>query len=545
VSRTIFPTGTQTVANAFLATADARGDHPALVRADLSVALSWRDYSDQARRVAGGLAALGLRGGDTLGLLLSNRPEFHVADVAALLLGATPFSMYNTSSSEQLAHLLGNADCAVVVAEPHLLPRLLAVQELTGRAIPHIVVVDDPVDGLMPWSQLLASNAVRPRAGTQDDLATIIYTSGTTGPPKGVQLTHRNILAVADDLRGLLGLEPDHRVISYLPMAHIAERICTHYLHLAVGFTVVCCPQPSGVVTLLPRVRPQFFFSPPRLWEKIRAGVLAQVSGGALAGSPEASAEVRRTLGFDRLVSATTGAAPCPPEMIAFYNSIGVPLREVYGLSECTALITHTRADDIRPGTVGPAMPSMELRLADDGEVLARGPLVMAGYRKMPEETAEVIDADGWLHTGDIGELDRDGHLRIVDRKKELIINAAGKNMSPANIEMRLKDATPLIGQACVIGDRRPYNVALIVLDSAALGALGELDAAELRARVQRGVDAANAKLSRVEQIKRFAVLTEEWLPDSDELTPTMKLKRKPIAAKYAAEIAALYDAPS
>jgi long-subunit acyl-CoA synthetase (AMP-forming) len=534
------PIASQTLADTFLSTVQERGDGPALLHPDLSVALSWREYGEQARRAAGGLAELGLRRGDTLGLLLTNRPEFHIADVAALLLGATPFSMYNTSAPGQLAHLLVDAGCRIVVTEPELLPGLLAARELAPGRLEQIVVVDGGGDGHVPWSDLLAAEEVQPEAPEREDLATIIYTSGTTGPPKGVQLTHGNLLTVAGDVRGLLGVEPGHRAISYLPMAHIAERVCTHYLHVSVGFAVVCCARPGDVVELLPRVRPEFFFSPPRLWEKLRAGVLAQVGAEALARSDEARAEVRRRLGFDRLNAAITGAAPCPPAVIEFFHSIGIPLREVYGLSETTGVISLTPSDDIRVGTVGPPLPSMEIRIADDGEVLARGPLVMAGYRNLPEQTAEALDADRWLHTGDIGRLD-DGHLRIVDRRKELIINAAGKNMSPANIEARMKESSPLIGQSCVIGDGRPYNVALIVLDSAAVRALGELRDDEVRAEVKRGVDAANAKLARVEQIKRFALLTDEWLPDSDELTPTMKLKRKPIAEKYAEQIEALY----
>jgi long-subunit acyl-CoA synthetase (AMP-forming) len=249
-------------------------------------------------------------------------------------------------------------------------------------------------------------------------------------------------------------------------------------------------------------------------------------------------AEIRRQVGFGRLRVALTGAAPCPPSVIEFFGSIGISLREVYGLSETTGVISVSLAEDVRPGTVGPPLPSAEVTLADDGELLVRGPLVMAGYRNRAQATADAIDADGWLHTGDVAAFD-DGHLRIIDRKKELIINAAGKNMSPANIEARLAEGDPLIGQACVIGDGRPYNVALIVPDPTLAGAYrtGET----VRAAIQAGVDRANARLSRVEQIKYFAVLTDEWLPDSDELTPTMKLKRRPIAQKYAAQIEALY----
>jgi long-subunit acyl-CoA synthetase (AMP-forming) len=302
---------------------------------------------------------------------------------------------------------------------------------------------------------------------------------------------------------------------------------------MTVGFAVVCCPSPSAVTELLPRVRPQIFFSPPRLWEKLHAA-----SAGAVAARTD-TAEIRRRLGFDNLVTALTGAAPCPPAVVAFFHSIGIPLREIYGLSETTGVVSMTLADDIRTDTVGPPLPSADVRIAPDGELLVRGPLVMAGYRNRSEATAEAIDADGWLHTGDIGRIDADGHLRIVDRKKELIINAAGKNMSPANIEARLKESSPLIGLAVAIGDARPYNVALIVLDPGVAAMYTTREG--LHAEVQAGVDRANARLARVEQIKRFAILDGDWLPDSDELTPTMKLKRRPIAEKYAAQTAALY----
>jgi long-subunit acyl-CoA synthetase (AMP-forming) len=282
----------------------------------------------------------------------------------------------------------------------------------------------------------------------------------------------------------------------------------------------------------LPRVRPEIFFSPPRLWEKLHAAVASQLDAGI------DGADVLRHLGLDRLRSALTGAAPCPPAVIEFFGSIGIPLREVYGLSETTGVVSMASANDVRIGTVGPPLPSSDVRIAEDGELLVRGPLVMAGYRHRPGATAEAIDADGWLHTGDVARID-DGHLRIVDRKKELIINAAGKNMSPANIEARLKESSPVIGLAVAIGDARSYNVALIVVEPSVAALYPTPD--ELRAEVHAGVERANARLARVEQIKRFAILTEDWQPDSDVLTPTMKLKRRPIAEKYAAQIEALY----
>jgi long-subunit acyl-CoA synthetase (AMP-forming) len=269
----------------------------------------------------------------------------------------------------------------------------------------------------------------------------------------------------------------------------------------------------------------------------------------------ELFAGLRAMLGLDEAVSVNVGAAPTPREVLVFFHAIGVPLAELWGMSETCGAGCCNPPDRIKIGSVGPAGPGVELRLAEDGELLMRSGVVMTGYRNAPEKTAEALDADGWLHTGDIAEIDEDGYVRIVDRKKEIIINAAGKNMSPANIESTLKGSSPLIGQVCVIGDGRPYNTALIVLDSdfgpawaAQQGIEGDDLAAlardeRMRAAVQTGVDAANAKLARVEQIKRFVLVEGDWLPGGDEITPTMKLKRKPIAEKYSAEISALYSA--
>jgi long-chain acyl-CoA synthetase len=516
---------------AFLATVAARDQEPAILDTDLRVVLSWAEYGDCARRVAAGLAALGLGHQQTLGLLLRNRPEFHIADAGALLLGAIPFSMYNTSSPEQLAHLIGDAGCRIIVTESAFVERLHAAMELRPNTVEHVVIVESPT-----WSQLLEADGIDGASAVgPDELATLIYTSGTTGAPKGVELTHNNILTLTADVATCLAARPDFRVISYLPMAHIAERACTHYLAINVGFSVVCCPEPATVPELLPRVRPQLFFSPPRLWEKLRAVIAAHVAAGA------DRQEVRRRVGFDRLEVGMTGAAPCAPGLIEYFDDVGIRVLEVYGLSETTGLVSVATANDARPGAAGRPLPSAEVRLADDGELLVRGPLVMSGYRNRPQATAEAIDSEGWLHTGDLARIDVDGQLRIVGRKKEIIINASGKNMSPNNIESTLKEGHPIVSQACVIGNARPYNVALIVPDPKL--AEGYASDADLRAAVQVGVDRANARLARVEQIKRFAILDREWLPDSDELTPTMKLKRGPIERKYAAEIEALYAA--
>ena len=404
-----------------------------------------------------------------------------------------------------------------------------------------------------------------------------------------MQLTHRNLLSLAAGFDGLIEFpERGGRLISWLPAAHIAERGAHYYLPMARGLEVTICPDPRKIGESLAAVRPTWFFAVPRIFEKIKSGLEATLGGlpdeqrepaqkgleaairkvrleqagdevpaeleaAAAKADDELFSNLRKALGFDELVACNVGAAPTPVEVLEFFAAIGVPIGELWGMSETCGVATCNPPGKIKIGTVGPPIAGVEIQLADDGEVMVRSPSVMPGYRDMPEKTAETFGEDGWLLTGDIGELDSDGYLKIVDRKKELIINAAGKNMSPANIESHVKSASPLIGQAAAIGDQRPYNVALIVLDpdfapvwakqngleGKSTGELATEDAT--REAIQSAIDEANAKMARVEQIKKFTILEHEWLPGGDELTPTMKLKRKPIAEKYAEEIEALY----
>jgi long-subunit acyl-CoA synthetase (AMP-forming) len=321
-------------------------------------------------------------------------------------------------------------------------------------------------------------------------------------------------------------------VVSYLPMAHIAERNCSHYFPMRFGFTVTCCPDAREVVSYFPEVRPSWFFGVPRIFEKLKVAI----ESGPGSEDP---ASLREQLGMDQLSALNVGAAPCPPEVIEFFHGIGLPLGELWGMSETNAIGACNPPDRIKIGTVGPAVPGVEIRLADDGEVELRGDCVFAGYRGQDEMTRETFTEDGWLKTGDIGELDEDDYLSIVDRKKELIINAAGKNMSPANIESTLKAASSLIGSVVVIGDGRPFIVALIVLDPEAAASLQDGSAEDA---VAEAVETANERLSNVEKVRRHKVLDSDWDPGGDELTPTMKLKRRPIAEKYAEEIDALYE---
>jgi long-chain acyl-CoA synthetase len=584
-----------TLAEALARTVRSHPDRVALRMKGGETELTFSDYGKRVERFALGLRELGLGQGDSFALMLINRIEFHIADAAAMSLGATPFSLYQTLTPDQIAYQLQDAGASIVVTEPAFLSH---VQQATASLSDplRVILVDGggADEGLVPFEQLLESegdSAVleEARAAIEpDDLVTLIYTSGTTGPPKGVQITHGNVMAAARAFDEMMKFPEGARVVSYLPMAHIAERMVGHYLPAALGHTVTCCPDPRAVLSYLPEVKPTWFFAVPRIWEKLKAGIEAMVESEqdearrqalkwALgvghqkvklerAGEPlpekleaehrkaeeQVLSKLRARLGLDETEVVVTGAAPTPVAVLEFMHAIGIPLGEVWGLSESTGTGAAHRPDNIKIGTVGQATPTMEMKLAEDGEVLLRGPMVMKGYRNMPDKTAEAIDDDGWLHTGDIGEVDDEGFLRIVDRKKELIITAGGKNISPANLEAKLK-AHSLVGTACVIGDQRPFLSALIVLDpdvapvwaaqegmeGASLDQLA--DDEKLRAEIQRAVNAVNEQVSKVEGIKMFTVLSEDWLPGGEELTPTMKLKRKPIGEKYAAEIEAMY----
>ena len=588
----------QTVPGEFVKTLKVDGDRIALrwKNADDSWGeWTYNDYADKASRLATALGDLGLSKGDRAVLMMRNRPEFHVADMAVMLCGATPVSVYNSSAPEQIEYLVGHCKGKVAIVEDiGFLERFLKIRsELPG--LEKIVVIDDP-DGLAPedvlsFSSLLEADPVDlDQAANQvmpGDLCTVIYTSGTTGPPKGVALSHYNVCWTAESYRQTLKRDPRNlRVLSYLPMAHIAERMVSHYFGVISGGEVTTCPDPTLIAQYLPAVKPQNFFGVPRVWEKLYAGVNA-----ALAADPEkqqkfgeavaaakpldeirrrgekltdeqqatwdfldevAFTPVKQLIGLDQAEFAITAAAPIGVEVMEWFRAIGVPLTEIYGMSENTGPLTWEPFQP-RIGTVGKAMPGVELKLLEDGEVCAKGGNVFDGYLDDPEKTAETLDADGWLHTGDIGELDEDGYLKIVDRKKELIITAGGKNISPANLETALK-RYPLIGQAAVIGDKRPYIAALIVLDpevapawakSKGLSATTVQELAgdpEVLAEIEANVKDANQQFSQVEQIKRWTVLADEWLPDSEELTPTMKLKRRGVNARYGAEIDALYE---
>jgi long-chain acyl-CoA synthetase len=581
--------GARTMTEAFRLTVE---DHPDLVAVrtkDDEISLTWEQLRDRVDALAGGLARLGVRRGDAVALMLGNRPEFHVADLAVMTLGATPFSIYLTFTPAQIAFVVGDAGAKVAIVEEAYLETFRAASADLPDLETVIVLEGARGDGTVAWDDVEGADPdfdAEPhwRAAEPEDVLTLIYTSGTTGPPKGVQLVHRNIMAVAKVAESIVQFPEGSRVISWLPAAHIAERNAHHYLPIVFAMTVTTCPNPREIVAYLPAVKPTWFFAVPRIFEKLKAGleghlssqgdqtvgwltaarrkveleqagepVPDEVAATAAEGEAQLFAGLRTMLGFDELLAINAGAAPTPRDVLVFFHAIGVPLAELWGMSETCGVGAVNPPERVRIGTVGPPSEGVEMRLAEDGELLVRGDVVMTGYRNQPEKTAEAIDLDGWLHTGDIAEFDDEGYVRIVDRKKEIIINAAGKNMSPANIESTLKGAGPIIGHVCVIGDGRPYNTALVVLDSDFAPAFAAQQGIEgrsleqlareeaVRAAVQAAVDRGNAELARVEQIKKFTIVAGDWLPGGDELTPTMKLKRKPIAEKYEAEIEAMY----
>ncbi len=584
-----------TLCAAFQHTAAATPERVALRLPGDEISITYAEYADRVRAIAAGLAACGVGMDDPLGLMLRNTPEFHLVDTGAIHVGAAPFSIYNTNPPDEIEFLVRDSQTRIVITEMAFAQRVLEVARRVDE-LETVVLVDGEAEGAITLAELESRGAedfdfeAAWRAVTPDTVLTIVYTSGTTGEPKGVKHTHATIMSGLKSMHWLCPVSDEGRVVSFLPMAHIAERYISHYGSMAFGYTITCCANLKEVGKAFVDARPTRLFAVPRVYEKTKAALDAALAGEpdperkraveqaievglAKVRAEQADEEVsqrlaadyaradeqvlhqlREKIGLDRLEWVSVAAAPTPYHVLEYFHAIGVRIAELWGMSE-TVLSTSNPQHRIKLGTVGYHLPGVEVELADDGEILVRGPNVSIGYWGRPALTAEAFDADGWMHSGDVATADDEGYLTIVDRKKELIINAAGKNMSPAKIENAIKESAELIGQVLCIGDGRPYNVALLVLDPDAAGgwaranglggAATEEVAADERVRgaVAEGVERANARLARVEQIKYFELLHAEWLPGGDELTPTSKLKRKPIATKYAEQIEALYAA--
>jgi long-chain acyl-CoA synthetase len=597
----------QTICDVLARTAEQFGGLPAYSDREDSgdwQTITWGQTGELALQLGAAFIELGLRPGDRVALMLPNRVEHVLADLGVLHGGGVPVTFYATLAPDQIAFMAGNCDAKIAVIDGA--GELARWQPVLSQlpSLRHVIVRDAAAcpagAAYLSWQALVTLGAQRlakdrgpverrvAAIGPLDPL-TLLYTSGTTGNPKGVIITHANALYVLETARAG-GNAPMHvRWVSYLPLAHIAERMFT--LYIAIGnatHTYFCHEAATQLVPTMTAVKPTAFFGVPRIFEKVMAGIQALLAGeqdegrkaavaaamatgleyvhsceygqntpAELAGRFAAADEqilrpIRSLLGLGETEIVVSGAAPLPPEVGAFFGGLGVRIMDVYGMSETTGAFTTNTPQAFRLGTVGRPVPGSEVMIAGDGEILTRSPLNTPGYLNLPEQTAELIDADGWLHTGDIGSIDDDGFVRVVDRKKELIITAGGENVSPAAVE-NLLVAHPLIGQALAYGDRRPYLVAILTLDGGVAPAwarahgieaasLAELAASPVvLAEVARAVAEANAGLARVQQIKYWELLPVEWTPESEELTPTFKLKRRVVHAKYADVIDALY----
>ena len=593
----------KTVCTAFADAVAKWGEKPALRWKDDGDwrTLTWRDYRDEVAAVTLALRSLGFGPGQFGLIMARNAPEHVIADLGLVHAGGAAISVYNTLAPEQLEYVANHSEATVAfVEDAGFLEKFLAIRSRTPKLRHLVLVRGDAPEGVMTWESLLARgrelSSAEPKAFEEswravgpEDTISLIYTSGTTGPPKGVVYSHNNIIWTLESIQRFWAIEPQ-TLVSYLPLAHVAERFTSQWRGIADGHEVWLCPDPNQLLPFLVEARPTFFVGVPRVWEKLMAGLRAGIAAepeeakrqmvqGAVEAAissyrlrhegkpvPEELATVveraqplfvllRSKVGLDRCTTAITSTAPCRPEVHEFWAALGMPLYEVWGMSELTGPATVVPMDDHQAPSIGRPMPGVEVRLGEDGELLVRGGNVMVGYYKEPGKTSEIIDAQGWVHSGDIAEPGPNGQFRIIDRKKELIITSAGKNISPANLESLAK-SSPIIGQAVAVGDSRNFISVLVVLDPQVAPAwakargIGATTMAELAEdptvieEVRRALTAGNTHLSRVEQFKRFTILPTEWSPESEELTPTMKLKRRVIYSKYGPQIEAMYATP-
>ncbi|HEU4412684.1 MAG TPA: AMP-dependent synthetase/ligase [Polyangiaceae bacterium] len=592
-----------TILDRLLGLAQAHPDRPAhyFWREGGWARWTWSEYVGRARAFAGALVGLGFRPGESIAIMADNGPEWVMADVGAMFAGGVPAGIYATLNAEQAAYVAGHCEARVVVVDDRRRLETILSRRAELPRLERVVVIDEAAArGAGDPRVVSFADFCRGGAGAQaevsrraslvggDDPATLIYTSGTTGPPKGAVLTHRNLAYIGRNAVDLTGVTVDDRVVSYLPLSHIAEQVFTIHGPATAGVSVWFARSLERLREALVAARPTVFLGVPRVWEKLR-GVLsarfdaatgprrrllawARATGAEagrrhLAGEPlpralalqERAAKrlvfdrVRRELGFDALRIAVSGAAPIGVDVLEFFLSIGLPVHEAYGQTEGSGAATFNLSPGGRAklGTVGRAVPAVELKIADDGEILVRGPGVFAGYHRDPEATAQTV-IDGWLHSGDVGEVDRDGYLRVTDRKKDILITSGGKNVTPVNIELKLQRIEG-VGRAVVVGDSRKYLSALLTVDPdrgpSLARAKGWPEGRDELARhrgfyehVRQGVERVNAELGRHETIKRFTILARDFTQEGGELTPTQKVRRRAVADIYRREIDAMYD---
>jgi long-chain acyl-CoA synthetase len=595
--------GHATLLHALLENARSRGRDPALRYKDDGTwhDISWDDYRQRVVDAASGLRALGLRRGDMVGILSTNRVEWLVGDLAVLALGCVSVPIYPNSIPSQVAYILGHCGARAVFVEDGTQAHKVLSQRDELPDLSHIIVFEDAApegEGVLTWAELLSCSGDGPESAPTDiardasnlepgSAATIVYTSGTTGPPKGAVLSHANMMAMASSLSGAMEVGEGDSSLSFLPLSHIAERLQGEIMAIAAGYTVNIGEGLDHVAANLVEVEPTILVCVPRLWEKYYARITSGVTDSpelrqklfawALKAGAEAFASsangtalslpakvrfdvanrlvlapLRKKLGMARVRSFLSGAAPLSADVGRFFASLGIVIQEVYGQTECVGICTFNPASKPRFGTVGIPLSGVEVKIATDGEILVRGPNVFLGYFKQEETTAETV-VDGWLHTGDVGEMDAQGYIRITDRKKDIIVTAGGKNISPQNIENRLK-TYPGISQVVVVGDKRKYLSCLITLDNEGMAELWErkgkkLPGAEtlasdrdVRTLLEGYVAEVNKGLASYETLKKFEVLPEDFTVDSGELTPSLKVKRRVIQERYESLIDGFYS---
>ncbi len=557
--------------------------------------VKWNEYQRNIESVAKALLFFGMQKGECVVIIGNNRVEWLYAQFGIMAAGGIATPSYQTNTAEQLAYLINHSKARFIFAENQSQYDKLVASRNELPALEKVILFDEVKDADPDWtisfSEFLklgkgyeAEFQERLKSIKKDDTAFVIYTSGTTGVPKAVMSTHYHLSYVGETLMKRFEMKERSRSISYLPLSHIAEQIATNNLQLETGGEVYLCPDALLMKDYLPLVKPNVLLGVPRVWEKVESALKGIIEGSSgfkkkllkwglkteLAAFDEEQrtgmvvdsiarklanklvvSKIKSKLGMDKIMFAFIGAAPSNLDNLRFFASLGIQINEVYGMTETTGILATTSPSNRKFGTVGRPLEGVELKIAEDGEILARGPALTKGYMHMPEATNELWEG-GWLHTGDVGEFDSDGNLKITDRKKDLIITAGAKNVAPQPIEAMIKRING-ISQAVLVGDKRPYLIALVTVDSLALQAMNltlgirvtssvELAASEeFRNYVSVQIEGVNSKVAKFEKIGRFKVLERDFAVETGELTPTMKMKRKVVNEMYAKEIEEVY----